>query len=127
RVEIVAWTRLRIVLGNGVARAPNRKPCCRIVGARLPNAAATGFPRVILVLPRFASQITGFRYHVPPPQLLACPRFERRDPTARAGITGAVRNEDLVFNRDRRRNKSFFSAELVGRCDHLIPQDFARV
>src|SRR5438132_10796957 len=114
-IEIIAWTRLRIILGNVITRAPDGKSCCRIVRACLPDATAAGFPRIILVLPGFTSGIARFGYHVPPPQLLARSCLQRRDPTARSRVSRAVCDEHLVFSRDRRRIESFPSAELVGR------------
>src|SRR5439155_10092108 len=59
-VEVVAGTRLRIVLRNRVTRAPDGEPCRGIVGACLPDAAATRFPGVILILPRLAPWVPGF-------------------------------------------------------------------
>src|SRR5439155_26599719 len=54
-VEIVAGTRLRIVDRDRVASPPDRELRRGIVGARLPEAAAAGLPRVVLVLPRLAA------------------------------------------------------------------------
>src|SRR5205085_8309635 len=48
-VEVVAGTRLRIVDRHRVPRAPDGELRRGIVGARLPEAAAPGLPRVVLV------------------------------------------------------------------------------
>src|SRR5262249_1230729 len=113
-IEIVAWSRLRIVLRNRVARTPYSQPCRRIVRARLPDAATPSFPSVVFILPCFAPGVAGFWYDVPPPKLIAGSRVQRRNPSPCSGISCAVCNDDFALGRDRRRHEFFLVAELVG-------------
>src|SRR5262245_3751357 len=106
-VQVVARTRLRIVLRNGVTRAPDGEARRGIVRPGLPDAVAARLPRVIFVLPCFASWIAWFGYDIPSPQLLACSRFHRRNPAPSSSVSGAVCNEDLVLNGDRRCREFF--------------------
>ena len=98
-----------------------------VVGARLPQPAAAGFPRVVLVLPGFAARLARRRHRIPAPQLVARPRVERRDPAARLAVARAVGDDDLAFGGDRRRKEFLAAAEFVGLRDHLVPDDLAVV
>ena len=99
----------------------------RIVGARLPEPAAAGFPRARLVLPRLASRIARFGDGVPPPELVAGTGIQRRDPAARLAVACSVGNDDLTFGGNGCREEFFAAAEFVRHGDHLVPDDFAVV
>src|SRR5262249_52996484 len=125
RVQVVSWSRLRIVLWDRIARAPNREPSRWIVRARLPNAPASGLPGIVLILPGLTARIAGFGYDIPPPQFLTRPGFQRRDPSARTGVACTIGDDDFVFRSYGRSDEFFFVAELVGGGHHLVPDDFA--
>src|SRR3954466_679515 len=101
--------------------------CGRIVGAGLPDPAAAGLPRVVVVFPRLAARIAGLGHRVEAPELLAVLHVERRDPAARAGIARAVLHDHFAFGDQRRRQKFFLAAELVLAGDLLVPEDLAVV
>src|SRR5438045_2851967 len=62
----------------------------RIVGTRLPDAAATRLPRVVVVFPAFAARVAGLRHGIEAPQLVAVLHVERGNPSARARVSGTV-------------------------------------
>ena len=126
-VEVVARARLRIVNRHRIAGAPDGELRRRVVGAGLPQAAASGLPGVVGILPGFAARIARLRHDVPAPELLARSRIERRDPAARLGVAGAVGDNHLAVGGDRRRIEAFHVAEFVGRRHLLVPHDFAGV
>ena len=126
-VEIVAGTRLRIVLRDRVAGTPDGEFRCGVVGAGLPETSAARLPGVILVLPGFAARFTRLRHRVPPPEFLTGPRVECRDPAARFCVACPVSDDDLAVGRNRSRQEFFPAAELVGDRHHPVPHDFALV
>src|SRR5437016_8148162 len=81
-VEVVAWTRLRIIFRYRVAGAPDGELGRRIVGPGLPEPAAARLPCVVFVLPSFAAGLARIRHRVPAPQLVASSGVERRNPAA---------------------------------------------
>src|SRR5207245_4316056 len=70
-VEVVAGTRLGIVLRNRVTRDRNGEPCGGIVGARLPDAAAPGVRVVVPLFRRPPPWHAGFVDILTPRMLLA--------------------------------------------------------
>ncbi len=124
-IEVVAGTRLRIVGGNRIAGAPDRELRGRVVGTGLPDAAAAGLPRVVLVFPRLAARIAGLRHYIPAPQLVSGARVECRDPSARSSVARAVHDDDLAFGGNRRRKEFLAAAELIRDGDLLVPHDLA--
>src|SRR6202030_303703 len=116
-----------IVKRHRIAGTPDGELVDRIVGAGLPQAAAAGFPGVVLVLPGLAAGIARLRDYIPAPQLVAGAGIKTRQPTAGAGVAGTVRHDDLAFGRDRRRAEALLAAELVGLGDLLVPYDLAAV
>ena len=89
--------------------------------------AAAGLPGVVIVLPRLAARVARLRHRVPAPQLVAGLHVERGHPAARAGVAGAVLDDDLAFGDQRRGEKLLLAAEFgLGR-DLLVPHDLAVV
>src|SRR4051812_29422847 len=99
--------------------------CGRIERPGLPDPAAAGFPRVVIVFPRLAAGIARLRHRVETPELLPVFHVERRDPAARTAVTGAVLDEHLAVSDERRRQEFFLAAELLLHRDLLVPQDLA--
>src|SRR5438552_11798762 len=99
--------------------------CGRIEGSGLPDPAAAGFPRVVIVFPRFAAGIARLRHRVEPPELLAVLDVERRDPAARAAVARAVLDEDFAIGGERGRQEFLLVAELGLGGDLLVPDDLA--
>ena len=126
-VEVVARTRVGIVLRHRVAGAPDGELGVRIIRAGLPQAAAAGLPGVVLVLPGLAAGLAGLRNRIPAPQLVAGLGVERRDPAARPRVARAVGDDHLAFDGDRRGGKPLLAAEFVDAGDLLVPDDFAGV
>ena len=126
-IQIVAGARLRIVLRNRIAGAPDGEPRCRIVRAGLPQSAAAGFPRLVFVFPRFAARFAGCGHGVPAPEFVASSRVERSDPATRFAVARAVGDDHLAVGGDGRREEPFLAAEFVGHQDLLVPHDLAVV
>src|SRR5262245_36330817 len=126
-VEVVAGARLGIVLRHRIACAPDGESGRGVVGAGLPQPAATGLPGVVLVLPGLAAGLARLRDRIPAPELVAGARIERGHPAAGAAVTGAVGDEHFSLDRHRRGRKPFLVAELVGLGDFLVPDDLARI
>src|SRR5436190_22707188 len=99
--------------------------CGRIEGSGLPDPAAAGLPRVVIVFPRLAARIAGLRHRVEAPQLLAVFDVERRDPSSRAGIAGAVLDDDLAVGDERSGEEFLLTAEFILDGDLLVPDDLA--
>src|SRR6266853_270259 len=99
--------------------------CRRIERSRLPDAAAAGLPRVVVVFPRLAAGIAGLGHRVEAPQLLAVLDVECRDPAARARVARAVLDDHLAVGDERRRQEFFLPAELGLAGDLLDPDDLA--
>src|SRR6202043_3025768 len=110
---IVAWACLRIHLRYRIAGAPDGETGRRIVGAGLPDAAAAGLPGICLVLPGFAARLARLGYHIPAPQLVAGLGVERREPAAGEPVAGAVGDDDLALDNERRGEELLPAAELV--------------
>src|SRR5262249_41549474 len=103
------------------------EPGRRIIGAGLPEPAAAGLPGVVLVLPGLTAGLARLRDRVPAPQLVAAARIERRHPAARAGVTSAVGDDHLAFDRDRGGRQALLGAELVAGGNLLVPDRLASV
>src|SRR5215475_7496284 len=125
-IEVVAGARLRIVLWHRVAGAPDGETSGGIVGAGLPQAAASRLPGTGLVLPGLAARIAGLGDGIPTPQLLAGAGVEPGKPTA-GRIAGAIGDEHLAVDRQRRGIELLAAAELVDRGDLFVPDDLAAV
>src|SRR5439155_19534856 len=126
-VEVVAGARLRIVLRDRVAGAPDRELGGRIIRAGLPEPAAAGLPGVVLVLPGLAPWLARLRDGIPAPQFVTGPGIKACDPAARSRIACAVRDDHFAFGGDRRGGKPLLAAEFVDDGDLLVPDDFAAV
>src|SRR5436190_213842 len=91
----------------------------------LPDPAAAGLPRVVIVFPRLAAGIAGLGHGIKTPELFPVFHVERRDPSARAAVTRAVLDEDLAVGDERRRQEFFLAAELLLHRDLPVPDDLA--
>src|SRR5437763_4709201 len=99
--------------------------CGRIERSGLPDPAASGFPRVVIVLPRLAAGIAGLGYGVEAPELLAVLDVEGRHPAARARVAGAVLDDHFPVGHERRREEFLLPAELGLACNFLVPENLA--
>src|SRR5262245_55156789 len=99
--------------------------CGRIERPRLPDPAAAGLPRVVVVLPRLAAGIARLRHAVEAPPFLPVFHVERGHPAARARVARDVLDDDLAVGDERSREELLLAAELLFHRDLLVPDDLA--
>src|SRR5262249_35244633 len=100
-VEVVAFARVAVPVGTGVARAPIEELQRRIVRPGQPCCAAAMHPAV--ARPRFAAWFAGRRHGPEAPRLLAGLRVVGVEKTADAGFAAADADDHFAVHHQRRR------------------------
>src|SRR5262249_43032926 len=101
-VEIVARTIACIKGRYRVAGAPIGQVGDGVIGARAVERAATGAPRIVLVLPGLAAGLARRRDRKRLPKQVAAPGIKRSEPTPRAMVAARGGHQDCVLLSERR-------------------------
>ena len=103
-VQVVAFALEAVVVGAGVARAPEREIEIRIVRAGHPDRSAAVLPRLLIgAAPRAEAAVGRTGGRVEAPDLFARLHVVRVDEAADAVLRAGDADDHLVFHHERRR------------------------
>src|SRR5271169_27512 len=120
-VQIVARAILGVEHGGRLTRAPIHQICGCIICTGIPEGAAAGLPRVVVVCPGLVTGFTRRRDRVGTPQYLTGFGVDCHQPASPAYISTGSRYDYHVLNDERRTREHIRVSNLI----ILVPKDLA--